>query len=370
MKKLIWGLVIVAVVAVFGGRAWYLYQHRAQGENIVKIATAPGLSGQWAFIGQEYANGVKLAVEEINAQQKGFTIDLTIRDTKPTAKDSMNTYSLFISQNIDAFLVMGDNQTPAVAPVVIREKKPAVATIVGTQGFLEQNKDKTYLFLNWPSSYVGSTYVGQFAKNDLKLERVALFHMTGPLGEESAKGFREGFGKEYIVEEKFREQDMDLKSQVAKILYHNPDGVFVVGYGAGLTAAFNQLKEAQYKGVILSDNKAGDTNTKAVVKDLSNIYYYDTADVDNELSKHFRETYQKRFGEEPSEFAKTGYDSAMRVVKAIELKGKDNIREGLAELKEMDTTSGHLKFLPNGAVEFPLVIKQMQSDGTAKIVKE
>ena len=60
----------------------------------------------------------------------------------------------------------------------------------------------------------------------------------------------------------------------------------------------------------------------------------------------------------------------MRVVKAIELKGKDNIREGLLELKEMDTTSGHLKFLPNGSVEFPLVIKQMQPDGTAKIVKE
>lgn len=172
-------------------------------------------------------------------------------------------------------------------------------------------------------------------------------------------------------------QKIAEQNKVEIIPLKDPDKLSIDRIMSALKAHFltkydthNQLKEAQYKGVILSDNKAGDTNTKAVVKDLSNIYYYDTADVDNELSKHFRETYQKRFGEEPSEFAKTGYDSAMRVVKAIELKGKDNIREGLAELKEMDTTSGHLKFLPNGGVEFPLVIKQMQSDGTAKIVKE
>ena len=28
VKKLIWTLVIVAIASIFGGRAWYLYQHR------------------------------------------------------------------------------------------------------------------------------------------------------------------------------------------------------------------------------------------------------------------------------------------------------------------------------------------------------
>ena len=370
MKKLIWTVVILAVVALFGGRAWYLYQHRVQGKNIVKIATAPGLSGQWAFIGQDYANGAKLAAEEINAQQKGYTIDLIIRDAKPTAKDGINAFHYFTSQQVDALLIMGDNQTPAVAPLVVQKKIPAVASVVGTQDFLSHNKEKTYIFLNWPSSYVGSAFVGKFAKNDLKLKNIALFQMTGLLGEESAKGFQEGFGKKYITTEKFRDSDMDLKSQVAKIMYHNPDGIFIVGYGAGFIAAINQLKEAQFTGVILSDNKAGDTNTKAVVKDLSNIYYYDIAKIDDELSQHFAQAYLKRFGSEPSEFAKTGYDSVMRIAQAIETEGKDHIREGLAEIQEMNTTSGHLKFLPNGQVQFPLVIKQMMPDGTAKVIKE
>ena len=45
MKKLIWGLVIIVVVAVFGGRAWWLYQHRETGNNVVKIGAVLPMSG-------------------------------------------------------------------------------------------------------------------------------------------------------------------------------------------------------------------------------------------------------------------------------------------------------------------------------------
>ena len=37
MKKLIWTLVILVVVGVFGGRAWYLYQYRETSDNVVKV---------------------------------------------------------------------------------------------------------------------------------------------------------------------------------------------------------------------------------------------------------------------------------------------------------------------------------------------
>ena len=67
MKKLIWGLVIVAVVAVFGGRAWWLYQHRETNENVVKIGVILPLSGDASRDGQEALLAAKMAQEEINA---------------------------------------------------------------------------------------------------------------------------------------------------------------------------------------------------------------------------------------------------------------------------------------------------------------
>ena len=45
MKKLIWTLVILIVVAVFGGRAWYLYQYRETSDNVVKIGAVLPMSG-------------------------------------------------------------------------------------------------------------------------------------------------------------------------------------------------------------------------------------------------------------------------------------------------------------------------------------
>ena len=39
VKKLIWTLVIVAIASIFGGRAWYLYQHqKEQQTNALNVA--------------------------------------------------------------------------------------------------------------------------------------------------------------------------------------------------------------------------------------------------------------------------------------------------------------------------------------------
>ena len=369
MKKLIWGFVIVAVVAVFGGRAWYLYQHRDTNDDVVKIGVLGVLSGQYAFIGEELTKGVTLASEELK-KSSDLSLVLNVEDGKGKTKDAVSGYNKLLFDKVDTVIVMGDNQVPVAAPLAVEHKIPTIGTITGIQDFLNVNKEKTIVFNNWPSTYIGCLYVGKYAKENLNLNNVGVIYMSSPLASEALRGFREGFGKDFVVTETFKEADIDTRSQVLKVMAQNPDAVFVVGFGPGFLSTFNRLKEMKYPGVILSDNKAGATDVIAAVKDLSNIYYYDTANVDNELSKHFQQAYLKRFGAEPSEFARTGYDSVMRIAKAIELKGKDNIRDGLAEIKEMDTTSGHLKFLPNGGVEFPLVIKQMQADKTEKTIKE
>ena len=68
MRKLIWGLVILVVVGVFGGRAWWLYQHRETENNALKIGLLTIQSGQYSQMGKEVNNGAILAMEEINSQ--------------------------------------------------------------------------------------------------------------------------------------------------------------------------------------------------------------------------------------------------------------------------------------------------------------
>ena len=82
MKKIIITLCIVAIVVAFGGRAWWLYQHRDTDENIVRIGHVAPLSGFVAEQSKEVLNGMILAQEEVNAsdQYHGRKIKFLLED--------------------------------------------------------------------------------------------------------------------------------------------------------------------------------------------------------------------------------------------------------------------------------------------------
>ena len=87
MRKLIWTLVILVIVGVFGGRAWYLYQNREIRDNVVKIGVLLPLSGPVARDGQDCLTGIKAAEQNINQNPSNhFKIKLMIEDTKYTEK--------------------------------------------------------------------------------------------------------------------------------------------------------------------------------------------------------------------------------------------------------------------------------------------
>ena len=150
MKKLIWTLVILVVVAVFGGRAWYLHKQAEQNKDAIKIGVLGVLSGPYAFIGSEFNNGVTLAIEELKEKNPDLSLVLTIEDGKGKTKEAISSYNKLLFDKIDVAMVMGDNQVPVVAPLVVENTIPTIGTIVGTQNFLEQNKDLdkfTYCFI-------------------------------------------------------------------------------------------------------------------------------------------------------------------------------------------------------------------------------
>ena len=85
MKKVIITLCVVAVVAIFGGRAWWLYQHRETDTNAVKVGLISVTSGLYAKMGHDFNNGVILAIEELNVTSDKKMKHL-IEDGKPNIK--------------------------------------------------------------------------------------------------------------------------------------------------------------------------------------------------------------------------------------------------------------------------------------------
>ena len=368
MKKLIWTLVILVVVGVFGGRAWWLYQNRATGNNVVKIGLLSFNSGMYADIGIALDNGAKLAVEEVNSNSDSIKLHLSIEDGKGFAKDAINAFNKLDTNSVDVMIVAGENQVPPVAPLIEARKIPTVLTSVGTLSFQKNNKDK-YMFLVNPSAQSTSSAMGEYARKELKLNSYAILSVASVYGQESATGFTQGFNAQPLIWEKYKETDLNARSQIAKILATNPDGVYVVGYGPGYTNALNQLKEQGYKGVIMSDYTISGQEAQENVKDKTDIFFAEADSRNNpERLDKFLKTFRTKYGKEATTHAKMGYDAIYVIAEA--LKNSSNVKEGLGKINGLDTFFGKLTFNADGSSNFPVIIKQMQADGTAKIVKE
>ena len=64
-----------------------------------------------------------------------------------------------------------------------------------------------------------------------------------------------------------------------------------------------------------------------------------------------------------------GYEAVRLLYNAYQA-NPTNIQAGLVGIKEFDNLFGKVTFSDDGNSSFEMVVKQMQPDGTAKIVKE
>ena len=367
MKKLIWTLVILIVVAVFGGRAWYLYQNKPSDNKVVKIGLLSFNSGMYADLGIALDNGAKLAVKEINAKSS-IKLQLMIEDGKGFAKDAINAFHKLDTSKIDVMIIAGENQVPPVAPLIERKKIPTILTSVGTLTFMKNNKEK-FMFLVNPSAHSTGLAMGEYARKELNVKTYGVLSVASAYGQESANGFIQGMNEHPAIWEKYKETALDSRGQITKILATDPDGIYIVGYGPGYTNAVNQLKEQGYTGIIMSDYTISGQEAQENIKDKANIFFAEADNRSNPArSDHFLNAYRAEYNKDASYHAKLGYDAIYIISEA--LKNSHNVKEGLEKITDFDTFAGKLTFNHDGTPNFPIVIKQMQSDGTAKIIKE
>ena len=242
-------------------------------------------------------------------------------------------------------------------------------TIMGNTAYLKNNQDRL-MFQIWPSNYGNSYAVGEYAKNDLKLDNVAVIKMGSIYGQDGAKGFLDAFGQKPIIEEEFKPDAMDLRPLVLKVLDAKPKAIFITGHGKAYNSVINHIKEYRFDGIILSESAINDIQSVENIKDMNGIIFAEAEDFTSTPQfLDFAKRYEKRFGEKPALESAFGYD-AVRLLHEGIIRNPSDIRAGLASIKEFDTFSGKMKLMEDGSSLFHLSIKQMQADKTEKTIKE
>ncbi len=333
------------------------------------------LTGSKATFGKSTDNGIKLAVQEINAAGgvsiNGVkrTVQLVSEDTEGKAEKSGTVVTKLITKD-NVVAVLGEvasSITLAAAPVAQQYGVPMI-TPSSTNPDVTKVGDMIFrvCFIDPFQGYA----CAKFTRENLKLDQVAvLFDQAGAysvgLKDEFIKAF-EGLGGTITSTQAYNEGDSDFKAQLTRIRETKPQAIFVPGY---YTEVANIALQARQLGIevplIGGDGWDSEDLAKNAGKAIEGSFYSNhyASDQPTKEIQDFVAAYRAEFGGTPDGLAALGYDAARllfdAMARANSLTGKD-LREAIASTKDFKGVTGVITLNADRDAVKPAVMVQMK----------
>lgn len=325
MKKILCSVLIsvLAMAFIFSGCS-------GTDKNVIKVGINYELSGEVASYGQSSVDGIKLAIDEINAAGgiNGKLIKLVEYDNK-SDKAEATTLATKLMTRDKVVAVMGPATSgafKATIPVANENKVPVISGSATTDDVtVDANGVKEYAFrICFNDSYQG-TAMGQYALNNLsKSKAVIIMDSSSDYAKGLAENFKKAFaagGGTIVAEEAYVEGDTDFNAIITKIKGSDFDVIFIPGYyqEAGLI-----IKQAREQGIDVPVLGADGFDSPVLLElagaaALNEVYFsnhYSSLDQDP-VVQSFIATYKAKYNAEPNAFHALGYDLAKFVIDGI-----------------------------------------------------
>jgi branched-chain amino acid transport system substrate-binding protein len=349
-------------------------------QDTVKIGEYASLTGKEAAFGQSSHKGTLLAVEEMNAAGGvlGRKIELITEDnqTKQGESATIVKKEIFRDKVVGILGEVASMRSLEAAPICQAYKIPMISPSSTNPRVTEIG---SYIFRVCFIDPFQGTVMAKFAKNTLKLHRVALLtSVSSAYSVGLAKYFKERFiadGGEIAIEQKFTEGDKDFNAQLTAIKAAGVDGIFVPGYYTEAALICRQARELDMAIPLFGGDGWEAPELIAIGGAAVEGCYYSThysPQVDTPAVKAFVAKFRARFdGETPDAMAALGYDSAEVMVDAIRRAGSTEgpaIRDALAATKDFEGVTGATTMdKDRNATKAAVVI--MVKDGKFKFVE-
>ena len=216
--------------------------------DTIKIGGLAPLTGDVSVYGVAVDNGVKMAVEEINADGGvlGKQIEYIVYDEKGDATEAVNAYNKLV-QSDNVVAIVGDvtsKPTLAVAQQAAKDKIPLI-TASGTAENITQAGENIFraCFID---PFQGEL-MASYASKKLEKKTAAIIYN---ISDDYSKGLYEAFeaaagdlGIEVVQVEGYGKGTVDFKAQLTNIKSKNPDVIFLPVYYQDVALIAVQAKE-------------------------------------------------------------------------------------------------------------------------------
>ncbi|MGE7766787.1 ABC transporter substrate-binding protein [Peribacillus sp. NPDC096540] len=330
--------------------------------DTIKIGANLELSGGTASFGQSAADGLKLAIEEINKEGiDGKKLEIIKVDNKSDAAEATSGSIKLVSQDKVVAVVGSATSTNTLAQVqVAQDNKVPLLTPTATNPDITNKAGKLndYVFRTCFIDPFQGTVAANFASDDIGAKTAAIYvDSASDYSKGLAAAFKEAFtanGGKIVAEEAYVTKDTDFRATLTRIKSAKPEFVFLPGYyeEVGLI-----LKQAREDGIDLPFMGGDGWDSPKVVEiagaeALKNTFitnHYSPEDKDAKI-QDFVAAYKKKYNKTPDAFAALGYDTGYYLADAIKRSGDatpEKIRQALEEVKDLQLVSGTLNLDEN-----------------------
>ena len=288
-------------------------------------------TGTFAALGTAIENGFKLYVEEQGGKLGGREIEyFKVDDESDPAKAPENANKLVKRDQVDVLVgtvhsgvamgmakVAKDNNTLLIVP---NAGADAVTGPLCAPNIFRSS------FSNWQPAYA----MGLVAAGERKHKTAVTLTWKYAAGDESVKGFKEGFeskGGKVVKELNLPFPNVEFQALLTEIASLKPEAVYVFFAGGGAVKFTKDYQAAGLKDKIplygagfLTDGTLeaqGDSANGL----LTTLHYAD--DLTSAKDKSFRTNYAKTYKLQPDVYAVQGYDAAQLLAAGLKATGGD-----------------------------------------------
>ena len=360
------------------------------GDGTITLGMIGPLTGSVAVYGTHIENGVKLAIEEINAAG-GVTLSdgahqlaVETKDDQGDATECVNAMNALISDGIQ--LVVGSATSGCTS---------AITSIANSEGVVMITPSGTADSLTTAMDYVFRTcfrdsFQGELAAQYALDEGYTKVGVVYCSADTYSAGLRDAFiaacadrGLDVVAEESVATMtEVDYTNQFNKMVAAGAELVFTPFYydvmGPYLVP---QARSAGFTGVLLGGDGVDSTETTipdgadlSVYNDVYFVNHYSTKLATSDVSKNFIESYEAKYGETPNNFDALAYDAVYVYKAAMEACGASDAASVQAALADTsaayDSTCGTFSFDETGTpIKNGVLMGYSYKDGDSAVSK-
>ena len=360
------------------------------GDGTITLGMIGPLTGSVAVYGTHIENGVKLAIEEINAAG-GVTLSdgahqlaVETKDDQGDATECVNAMNALISDGIQ--LVVGSATSGCTS---------AITSIANSEGVVMITPSGTADSLTTAMDYVFRTcfrdsFQGELAAQYALDEGYTKVGVVYCSADTYSAGLRDAFiaacadrGLDVVAEESVATMtEVDYTNQFNKMVAAGAELVFTPFYydvmGPYLVP---QARSAGFTGVLLGGDGVDSTETTipdgadlSVYNDVYFVNHYSTELATSDVSKNFIESYEAKYGESPNNFDALAYDAVYVYKAAMEACGASDAASVQAALADTsaayDSTCGTFSFDETGTpIKNGVLMGYSYKDGDSAVSK-